>query len=194
MELHKLQKGKMLAQLTVDLIPKHSYLTGMKCSNECGKTLWIISLVNNWEAWWAHHVARRFTFAGKRSISCILSHISTLLPRNYEWWYISARKVCLVGKEINPPARGCWTLRVWVEVFADSSNSSSNLWDFGPSRKIHVYCNLQFVRDALRSQKGLFLHSPPPHLFWNLFNLINCVLSVIVQSVICAKPEYLSKL
>ena len=41
----------------LSLLPGHSYLTGMKCSNEWDKTLWIISLVNNWEAWWAHHVA-----------------------------------------------------------------------------------------------------------------------------------------
>ena len=121
-----------------------------------------------------------FQFLQERSISCILSHISTLLPRNYEWWCISARKVCLVWKEISPPAKGCGTLRLGVEVFADSRNSSSNLWDVGASRKTHVYCNLQFVRDALRSQKGLFLHSPPPHLFWNLFNLINCVLSFTI--------------
>ena len=103
-------------------------------------------------------------------------HISTLLPRNYEWWCISARKVCLVWKEISPPAKGCGTLRLGVEVFADSSNSSSNLWDFGPSRKIHVYCNLQFVRDALRSQKGLFLHSPPPICFeiYLIWLIVSC--------------------
>ena len=55
------------------------------------KTSWIISLVNHWEAWWAHHVARRFSVF-ERSISCILSHISTLLPREGELWHISAAR------------------------------------------------------------------------------------------------------
>ena len=39
-----------------------TFITAVKCINKCGKTLWIISLVNNWESWWAHHVARRFQF------------------------------------------------------------------------------------------------------------------------------------
>ena len=82
------------------LVLKHSYLTGMKCSNECGKTLWIISLVNNWEAWWEHHVARRLNFPGEFNILYQYHCISTLLPRNGSVLYPPIQEEMVIRRNI----------------------------------------------------------------------------------------------
>ena len=63
---------------------------------QCSKTLWIISLVNNWEAWWAHHVARRFSvFAGEINILHSITHLNS----SSTWRWIVTHKCHQKGSQ-----------------------------------------------------------------------------------------------
>ena len=64
------------------------------------KTSWIISLVNNWEAWWEHHVARRFNFPGEFNILYQYHCISTLLPRNGSVLYPPIQEEMVIRRNI----------------------------------------------------------------------------------------------